>query len=153
LLLTQPSFFRRLNITPFLRTQLSSFSPNLFIHPPTPSSPPTEHQPHHPRPKTASLQRVNSCETADQFPNSNSLSFPGAINALNANIELGRQKNNSDIVQGAWIQQSITVIDLVLQVTVSFLVLVLVLGASHLTRILNRARCSGPNADFPDIVS
>lgn len=59
--------------------------------------------------------------TAGEFPDSQitfeklGLSFPGVVSALNTNIELGRQRNDSSMAEGAWLQQSLTLIDLVLQ--------------------------------------
>jgi hypothetical protein len=60
--------------------------------------------------------------TASDFPQSQhsfeklGLSFPGVVNVLNTNIVLGLQQNDSNMANGAWLQQSINLIELVLEV-------------------------------------
>jgi hypothetical protein len=59
--------------------------------------------------------------TLSDFPESQysfeklGLSFPTTVKALNANIELGRQRNDSHIAEGAWLQQSMNLIQLVME--------------------------------------
>jgi hypothetical protein len=60
--------------------------------------------------------------TVSDFPDSQrsfeklGLSFPGVIKVLNTNIELGKQQNNSDMANGSWLQQSLNLVERVLEV-------------------------------------
>lgn len=59
--------------------------------------------------------------TASDFPDSQlsfeklGMSFPLVVQVLNTNIELGRQSNDSSMAGGAWLQQSLNLVQLVLE--------------------------------------